>query len=318
MDAVTERLLAGVKLGKPRSVGPLTLVPITAELPTEVHYRSLRDAIADETLTVAEVSESGSVPDLRAKNAGDTAVIIVDGEELVGAKQNRVLNTTVLIGANTEILIPVSCVEQGRWSSRSALFAVSPNISPHRVRHAQRESVTLHARAAAGTAHADPAFSYRSDQGRVWDEVADFSAFCRASSPTGAMHDSYEARRAELNALAESAKLEDGQNGLFAVFEGRPIGFDVVSRPEAYASLHDKLVRSYATCALGPSESTADTAADDRAAREFLAELGSGVATEHESPGLGLSHRYTSDGFVGSALVVDDEILHAAFFATPE
>ena len=59
------------------------MVPIAAELPIEVEYRSLAEAVADETLTITEIGQGGSVPDLRAANAGDTAVLIVDGEELV-------------------------------------------------------------------------------------------------------------------------------------------------------------------------------------------------------------------------------------------
>jgi hypothetical protein len=41
-----------------------------------------------------------------------------DGEQLVGAKQNRILNMTVLVAAETEVTIPVSCVERGRWGYR--------------------------------------------------------------------------------------------------------------------------------------------------------------------------------------------------------
>jgi hypothetical protein len=33
----------------------------------------------------------------------------VDGEELIGAKQNRIVNATFLIAGQTEITIPVSC-----------------------------------------------------------------------------------------------------------------------------------------------------------------------------------------------------------------
>ena len=47
---------------------------------------------------------------------------MLDGEELIGAKQNRILNTTVLVAAHTEVTIPVSCVEQGRWGYRGRQF----------------------------------------------------------------------------------------------------------------------------------------------------------------------------------------------------
>jgi transposase len=46
-------------------------------------------------VTVQEVSEGGSVPDLLVENSGDTRVLFLEGEELVGAKQNRILNTSV-------------------------------------------------------------------------------------------------------------------------------------------------------------------------------------------------------------------------------
>ena len=49
--------------------------------------------------------------------------MLLDGEELVGVKQNRVLNTTVLVAARSQLTIPVSCVEQGRWQRRGERFA---------------------------------------------------------------------------------------------------------------------------------------------------------------------------------------------------
>lgn len=48
---------------------------------------------------MTEVSEAGSVPSLRVVNKGERAVFLLDSEELVGAKQNRILNTSVLIAA---------------------------------------------------------------------------------------------------------------------------------------------------------------------------------------------------------------------------
>jgi hypothetical protein len=47
----------------------------------------------------------------------------VDGDELVGAKQNRILNLTILVGGEQKLVIPVTCVEQGRWRYRNPEFA---------------------------------------------------------------------------------------------------------------------------------------------------------------------------------------------------
>jgi len=68
---------------------------------------------------ITEVSDEGQVPELKIVAKGDKAVLLVDGEELVGAKQNRVLNLTILVPAPSTTTIPVSCVESGRWAPRS-------------------------------------------------------------------------------------------------------------------------------------------------------------------------------------------------------
>ncbi len=62
-------------------------------------------------MTVSEVSEGGSVPELKVTNLTGKHVLILDGEAVAGAKQNRVLNTTILIGAGTSLVIPVSCTD---------------------------------------------------------------------------------------------------------------------------------------------------------------------------------------------------------------
>lgn len=41
------------------------------------------------TVTITEGSEGGSVPDLKDINGGDVAALMLDGEELAGAKHNR-------------------------------------------------------------------------------------------------------------------------------------------------------------------------------------------------------------------------------------
>ena len=40
----------------------------------------------------------------------------------MGAKQNRVINVTVLVAAGVKFVLPVSCVEAGRWRYQSRHF----------------------------------------------------------------------------------------------------------------------------------------------------------------------------------------------------
>lgn len=82
---------------------------------------------ASDRARVTEVSEAGSVPFLQVANGADRPLLLVDGEELIGAKQNRILNTTVLVAAHAEVTIPVSCVERGRWGYRGREFVGQRN-----------------------------------------------------------------------------------------------------------------------------------------------------------------------------------------------
>ena len=81
--------------------------------------------LAGESVRITEVREGGSVPDLRVANLGDVPLLLLDGEQLVGAKQNRILNMTVLVAAQSEVTIPVSFVEQGRWRYQARRSAPS-------------------------------------------------------------------------------------------------------------------------------------------------------------------------------------------------
>ncbi len=89
------------------------------------HERPPYELLRPETLScvvVTEISQSGSVPELQVENKLDVRVFLMDGQELVGAKQNRILNTDVLVPASSTLKIPVSCVEQGRWHHVSQAF----------------------------------------------------------------------------------------------------------------------------------------------------------------------------------------------------
>jgi hypothetical protein len=68
---------------------------------------------------------------------------VVDGEELIGAKQNRIVNATFLIAGQTEITVPVSCVEQGRWAYRSQKFASGEKVMPPSMRLKNQKAVVM-------------------------------------------------------------------------------------------------------------------------------------------------------------------------------
>jgi hypothetical protein len=72
-------------------------------------YRTLGEALGTWDIAVTEGSADGSVPELLVVNRANQPVLLIDGEELAGAKQNRMLNTSILIKEVSETQIPVSC-----------------------------------------------------------------------------------------------------------------------------------------------------------------------------------------------------------------
>ncbi len=110
------KTLGSILAGRPQSHGALTVIPILAPMQAEPEWLTLAEA--GDRVPITEVGEEGSVPDLKVANQGDLPLLLLDGEQLVSAKQNRILNMTVLWAAQAEVNIPVSCVERGRWGYR--------------------------------------------------------------------------------------------------------------------------------------------------------------------------------------------------------
>jgi len=306
------RLTGLLRLGEVQSCGPVSVIPLRADTHGGPWYVTLSEATEAGQCHVAEVDEGGSVPDLRVDNKGETRVLVLDGEELRGAKQNRVLNTTILVGKQSGLVVPVSCTEQGRWSYESREFFAAEYVAERKVRAGLRVSVDASVRSGRG---------HRSDQGMVWDEVRALHADQATSSPTGAMRGAFESRSADLQDYVDGLPLVDGQQGLLVLLGGAVLGLDFLSIPEKYARVHAKLVRSYALGALGSETAGAAAPAPADAlerAREFLARV-SGLSGERfKSPGLGWDARFTGSGVVGSLLTYRDRPIHAAFFAVDD
>ena len=249
---------------------------------------------------VAEVDAAGSVPELRADNPLDRDVLLYDGEELVGAKQNRILNVSVLVGAKSEALIPVSCVEQGRWNARGATFdAAGHTAYPDlRRRKAEHQSAAPLERGIA--------------QSVVWDEVRAKASLHDVASPTGAQDDIYRARHGSLAELERAFAPVAGQSGAVLAIGGR-LTLDFVSRPDAWERLHPRIVRGYALDALERLDGEA-AAEEDVAA--FIAAVTTAPSTSRASAARGDDVRLAGRGLVGSALVVDGEVVQLSAFTS--
>lgn len=109
-------LSSRLSIGAAQVLRNLTVLPLIDATAPPTGWLRLDQAIGRGVAEISEVSEHGSVPQLRLRNRAGQLLFLLDGEELVGAKQNRILNLSILAPAGSGLEIPVSCVEQGRWS----------------------------------------------------------------------------------------------------------------------------------------------------------------------------------------------------------
>jgi hypothetical protein len=102
--------------------------------PNALDYLTLDEALESKTIEVSELTSSGHVPNIKISNRSDRMVFLMAGQQLVGCKQNRVLNASIMVPAHTEIPLPVTCVESGRWGYQSSAFASGHSSSHHQLR----------------------------------------------------------------------------------------------------------------------------------------------------------------------------------------
>jgi hypothetical protein len=292
-----------LRVGDPDAHGPLAVFPLYAPAP-RLEYLAFADACA-RGLTIKELEHGASVNDLMVLNPTDANVLLYEGEEVLGAQQNRTFDVSVLVPAGAALRVPVSCVEHGRWdgSRHAEAFSPAPQAAYPGLRRMKNR--TARARVAAG-------LEARADQHEVWDEVADRSARHDVHSPTAAMHDIYEVRRGHLSEFVAAIRLHPQQTGALVAIGGRMTVLDHVSRPEAFATLHAPLVQGYALDAIEAPDLPAPTTDE---ARAFVAGLARTRATQHDGIGLGRDARFSAGGVSGAALIAGDELVQLTAFA---
>lgn len=310
MDAKQTRLagfLEALKVGSPFGHRNLTLIPLSGNGNGQLDYVLGADAIEAGTLTVTEVDEGGSVPELLVKSTAETMVLFLDGEELVGAKQNRILNTSVLLPPKAETRIPVSCVEQGRWHHTSPEFCAG-SYSPSKLRARKSRDVGRSLRARGEAV---------SDQGAVWEEVAETIEGAAVPSPTMAMHDVIEQRRDSLESYLDALPYPDDARGVIVAIEGKFAAADCFDKPETLRRIWPRLISGYALDAISGRSGKPKTFSA-KAARVLLEHLGELDCQPCPTVGIGQDWRFESEALVGQALVAEDTCIHLSAFPNDE
>src|SRR2546423_13664419 len=179
MRTLHDTIDLAVEVGRPVAAGPLRLFPLFASGPSAPDYVPGPEAGSAGAITVDERGDGAEVPELVLTSGAALPLLLLEGETVLGVKQNRPLNVSVLCLPHTPTVIPVSCVEAGRWGAVQPVSR-SPRLSPSSLRAAKTRSVVNSVRTRA---------TKRSDQNLVWETVGSYAASFDCASPPAALED---------------------------------------------------------------------------------------------------------------------------------
>jgi hypothetical protein len=293
---------AEMRVGNPIHHGRLSVFPLFAGEHLAVEYQLADEALGAGTVTVAEISQQGSVPELAVENHATTRVLFLEGEELRGAKQNRILNTTVAVPAQAKLTLPVSCVEQGRWRRTSTTFSSSKCMSPHSLRHSLKSSVTYSLKAKRG---------HHSNQGQVWEEVSKQQRALDVSSDTGALSDTYAKFDERLNEAQAAMQYVEGASGLAVAIGSRLVSADWFDKPATCAKVWGRLMSGLVLETLGDEEAP-ESPPQAAAVEGLLRDIGAAEWSPTDTVGEGQEFRAEFNSKFGSALVLEGSLVHGS------
>jgi len=283
-----------IQVGQPMCCGGVAVFPLFAERSLfpdgtgSCDYALAGEAMVAGTVAVSEVSEKGEVPALMVDNCGELPVLFVEGEEVRGGKQNRVLRSSVL-AAKGRTRIPVVCTQRRRWEDGSRQFAVGSCCPP---------SLRYVLKGCNG-----------GRQSRIWTLVRQNHCRLGVRSQSENLSDALETHRASVEALLAGMPYPDGVSGVAVALGGKIACIDLFDKATTLEKLWDRLAEGLALDAV-EAPGTARRLREADISVE-LYKMSSVRWQPAETAGLGEAYRAAGAGnTLAMALAVEDTLVH--------
>jgi ARG/rhodanese/phosphatase superfamily protein len=288
----------------------LTIVQFSTANQDTFNYMSLSNAIKKDLLEIREISKEGDVNNLAVFNLAKEYVFIMDGDILEGAKQNRVVNTSVLLAPNSKMILPVSCVEQGRWNSVSDKFKEANYTAPIRMRAKKTQRVKE---------NLDQSRGHESNQSEVWDDVHNYHMSFDVNSETSNLSDIYNSKSIEFDSYINAFSLEPDSNGIALIVKKQLLSVDVFNSKNIYMEYFTKILKSAAfeSFQLKKSKDHPTEAESKYKTLTFFDSLDNIDYTEYDGPGVGIEKRFQSENLAGVELSYKKHMIHLTALNIP-
>jgi hypothetical protein len=286
-----------LEVGEPATYRNLTVVPVYLRKtrPTEdATYLGLDQALEEGVLEIRE-KDGGDVPWVLVSNRSDKRIFIMGGEILSGCKQDRIVARDVLIPPyRKRLLLPVYCVEAGRWHHVSGQFKSEKNLGTYTMRGAAQSS--------SG-----------SNQSKIWNKVAESNRRMGVNSDTEAYQDAF--RTEEVAKLVSDVEqkfkdlplLENETTGVVIGLGDQIIGVDIFSDPNLFQALWPKIIRA---CVLAMAGYEKESTLSGGTAEKFLNALQWMHYAQRRGVDLGSEYYGSLNELSVSSLVYRDTVIH--------
>lgn len=297
-----------------QTYGNITIIPIKTISTVSQDILTLKKGL-DMGIVIVEECNPSTVNKVKVTNKAVTPLILVDGDEISGAMQNRIINTTTLVPPKATIEVSVSCTEHGRWQYHDEDYW---GLGKKTVKNSFDSSDYI-ANSRTRTAKHQAIFEKRDFQSDVWASISNLECDISFKSKTSALNDSYENLKSQQDDYLKHFKLLDNQCGLIAVVNNEIKGIEFFYTPSIYRQYHEKILRSYVIDEIADERKGVENKSNDlekieNKVRKVAEGISKSKFERSKGEGLGDNVRFSNKHGTGCALIYEDNIIHMPYF----
>ena len=280
----------------------ITIFFLQSKTKLENNFLTLEESISKSLVDIKEINSKGTIRYLKVSNKSNQKLLILGSEQIIGnaLKQNRVVNNTTLVPEQTTILLSVSCCEKNRWSP-----AVANNICT---------SESLYFTKGRINNSVDIFDNNKTDQFKIWDDIAEKLDEFNTKSFTGTLEDTYNKNKLYFDEITKYFKINENDVGVVAAIGNRLVNVEIFSSNKLLKMYFPKIIKSLIFESYKKTSQNYLLGLKDVYKLFRLIEFSEKKLHKPYNDCLGEEIRFNSDRVVGSCLNYKGKLLHFSGF----
>ena len=280
----------------------ITIFFLQSKTKLENNFLTLEESISKSLVDIKEINSKGTIRYLKVSNKSNQKLLILGSEQIIGnaLKQNRVVNNTTLVPEQTTIMLSVSCCEKNRWSP-----AVANNICT---------SESLYFTKGRINNSVDIFDNNKTDQFKIWDDIAEKLDEFNTKSFTGTLEDTYNKNKLYFDEITKYFKINENDVGVVAAIGNRLINVEIFSSNKLLKMYFSKIIKSLIFESYKKTSQNYLLGLKDVYKLFRLIEFSEKKLHKPHNDCLGEEIRFNSDRVVGSCLNYKEKLLHFSGF----